>query len=117
MTKTYHQRVVVLNYDSNIPKFKTNEEQRAWYEALGRMVAYGMHNTPEQDSVQLVTGAVEECEITLCYYEKHRRDPDQPWEVSHEFYKAVDKMREQSKLQPFVMGAVRRSDTEWSYHS
>ena len=54
--RNFHKRVVTIDYCSDDLPVGNQEE---FHRALGRAVAYGMRNLPEQDTVQLVTVALD----------------------------------------------------------
>lgn len=121
----YHQRVISLHYsEKDLPRFETDAEVRAWHEAVGRMVCYGLQREAQDDTVQLVSGglSVKPLELCLTYYE-----PKMPerWEDgtrkivnTPEGYldDALIKLR-QAASRSFTMAAVLHQDGKWGFHS
>ena len=126
MSNAFHRRVFILSYfDDKIPKFATLEDQNAFHQALGRMVAYGLQSGAEHDTIQLVSSGITQkpLEIDAAYYR-----PIQASTVDEDgFYRGLPVQYEESEFRfnlasqsegtPFVMGAVLHEDGKWGFHS
>lgn len=67
----FHTRVFIFNYtNTNLPKFKTREQERAWHEALGRLLAYNLRRGAQDDSTDLVVARLSSnpTEVLTAYY-------------------------------------------------
>ena len=127
MSNKYHQRVFILNYaEDDVPTFSNQKDQNAWYQALGRMVAYGMQRDAVDDSTQIVTAGMRRNPIEICMNYKPPattvRDEDgntvhagTKSMVDHHIWEAERHMRDTGR--PFTMGAVLHNDNKWGFHS
>lgn len=127
--KRLHTRVVVISYfEDEVPLHTTLEEQQEWYAALGRMVAYGLHddrNKAEDSSTQLVRLGLRNkpMEIDACYHipvpvmQPRYADgvPKYIGIADHHLHELQDSLTTTKNC--FVMGAVRHPDGKWGFHS
>jgi hypothetical protein len=128
--RNYHTRVLVLNYsDEDLPQFETQEEIDAWYQAVGRMVLYGMRKDAAEDTIQLVTAGLSKSPTELCaayhptlparaekYEDGFGRYIGSTSEVVDNFTEQLHE-RSQEQGRAFVMAAVLHSDGTWGFHS
>ena len=127
MSNKYHQRVIVLNYsEDDVPTFNNQKDQDAWYQALGRMVAYGMQRDAVDDSTQIVAGNLRRNPLEICLtysppaiamrdddgYRVHSGTKSM---VDHHIWEAQHHMSDTGRS--FTMGAVLHSDNKWGFHS
>jgi len=126
----YHTRVLVLNYsDEDMPQFETQKEIDAWYQAVGRMVLYGMRKDAAEGTIQLVTARLSKSPTELCasYYPTLPACAEKCSDgfgryigsMSEVVDNLTDQLHERSQEQgrAFVMGAVLHSDGTWGFHS
>lgn len=122
----FHTRVISLTYSADeVPEFKTTKERKAWYEALGYLVAYGLHgpdNEPSDHSMDLVTmylgktPSIDACYRNPVLQERYEDDscrylgtPD------HDLDKLKSVLSYGSRS--FTLGAVLGEDGKWGFHS
>lgn len=126
--KNLHRRVIEFTFFSgDLPMFETNEQAQAWYAAVGRLVAYGLHDQKDigYDTVDLVQVQVrDKDELVACYYKPEPArimddegfsDWDKP-QPEMDLADYVLKVRQRVGDRPFVMGAVM-SGGKWGFHS
>ena len=129
MSKSAHVRVVRLFwFDGSLPTFENTKELKEWYEAVGRMVTYGMHDTDgKDDTVQYVSGSfcTDQREFTFAFYPTLIAQPEKykdggakyigsPLAKVDQFH---DEMREYGN-HAYVLGAVKSCiDGKWGFHS
>ena len=127
MSNKYHQRVIILNYsEDDVPAFTNQADQNAWYQALGRMVAYNLQPDAVDDSTQIVTGHLRRNPLEICLsypppavavrdddgYRVHSGTKSM---VDHHIWEAQHHMSDTGRS--FTMGAVLHSDNKWGFHS
>lgn len=127
MSNQYHQRIVVLNYsEDDVPTFNNQKDQDAWYQALGRMVAYDLQRDAVDNSTQIVSGRLSRnpTEVCLDYFPPAFTVRDEDGHVvvggiksmvDWRIWEAQSHMRDTGR--PFTMGAVLHSDNKWGFHS
>ena len=127
MSNQYHQRVIVLNYsEDDVPTFNNQKDQDAWYQTLGRMVAYDLQHDAVDDSTQIVSGRLSRnpTEVCLGYFPPALTVRDEyrcvvhggiKAMVDHHILEAQRHMRDTGR--PFTMGAVLYNDGKWGFHS
>lgn len=127
MAKTYHTRVIVLQYcGDDAPEFKTGKERQEWEQALGRQVTYGMAGPDaEDDTTQLVLMFLSKNpeEIQACYHNRHEPTRDENgfarygWREERAVDDLMVALRNQPEQPPYVIGAVKDSEGKWGFHS
>jgi hypothetical protein len=124
--KNLHTRVIVLSYfEDEVPLHATDKEQQEWYAALGRMVAYGLHqdrNKAEDSTTQYVDMGFRKnpIEIDAVYHEPvpQPRYADGTPKFVGTAAQDIKELREHlASSNCFVMGAVLHSDGKWGFHS
>lgn len=129
MSKSAHVRVVRLFwFDGSLPTFDNTKELKEFYEAVGRMVTYGMHDVDgKDDTVQYVNGSfsTDQREFTFAFYPTLIAQPEvyqdggrkyvgSPLAKVDQFH---DEMREYGN-HAYVLGAVKSCiDGKWGFHS
>ena len=128
MSKTFHTRLINLNYaQEDLPRFETDEETQRWYAAVGRMVLYGMYDQQDRDTVQLVSAtiATNPVEMDAGYFPRVPSTTE-TWEDGSPRYfdspsakveNFLVEFRNMSDGRAFVMGAVLHSDGKFGFHS
>ena len=125
----FHRRILVLNYrDTDLPTFKTQAEVDAWHQMLGRMLAYGLYNERQEDTVSLVTGGICDKGVETCLT-YHAALPEYPEKWPDGSTKVLDSTaslinetlsvlqeRAAAEHRGFTMAAIKRDDG-YSYHS
>lgn len=117
--KTYHERVVTLNYtEKDIPKFNNQKDYDDWLKAIGRLVTYGIDpQGVDVDTVQLVNINLGQDESVACYYErKLQRNEDGTYLCSNTSELSNLKLRLMEGVRAFVLGAVKSQDG-YGFHS
>lgn len=126
----YHRRILVLDYsDEGIPMHKTQEDLDAWYQAVGRMVTYGLKKEASEDTIQLVTAGLTRNPAEFCaafhrtlpacaekYQDGHSRYIGSTSEATDNFVDSLHRLSEEQG-RSFVMAAVLHSDGKWGFHS
>lgn len=115
MNNFLHRRTIdFLYFEDQVPVFSTNEERDEFHRALGRMVAYDLAQDCGQDTIQLVGLMLARGEILGAYHKKHH--PYAPEKLDQ---KIRDAMEGLISDRPFVMGAVKDSDSDgkFGFHS
>lgn len=124
--KNLHTRVIVLSYfEDEVPLHATHQEQEAYYAALGRMVAYGLHqdrNKAEDSTTQYVEMGFRKnpVEIDACYHEpvpQPRYEDGTPKFVGTAGQDIKELREHLASSNCFVIGAVLHSDGKWGFHS
>ncbi len=127
MSNKYHQRVIILNYsEKDVPTFTNQVDMDAWYQALGRMVAYGMQRDAVDDSTQIVAGNLRRNPLEICLTysppalamrddDAYRVHSGTKSMVDHHIWEAQHHMSDTGR--PFTMGAVLHNDNKWGFHS
>lgn len=127
MSNKYHQRVIILNYsEDDVPAFTNQADQNAWYQALGRMVAYNLQPDAVDDSTQIVTGHLRRNPLEICLSypppavavrddDGYRVHSGTKSIVDHHIWEAERRMRDTGRS--FTMGAVLHNDNKWGFHS
>lgn len=126
--RLYHRRVIDLHYcDEDLPTFTSDAEMNAWYQALGRMVAFGMHNDKSTDTVELITGGLTTRPYEICLTYHPRLPAYDTWPETGEkkylgspddqLHCLVKSLRDRMTGSGFTMGAVLHNDGHWGFHS
>lgn len=123
----FHTRVVALTYTTDeVPEFKTAEERKAWYQALGYLVAYGLHtpdNEPADHSMDLITMYFSKYleRINVGYFKPviQERYEDGSLRYLGTPEEKLNQLKEAlaSSPMPFSIGAVLGEDGKWGFHS
>lgn len=129
MSKSAHVRVVRLFwFDGSLPTFDNTKELKEFYEAVGRMVTYGMHDTDgKDDTVQYVSGSFcnDQREFTFGFYPKLIAQPEVYQDGGRKYMgsplakvDALDQEMRELGSYAFVLGAVKSCiDGKWGFHS
>lgn len=123
---TIHRRIISLCYDDNKPlTFITNEEQQAYFAAIGRMMVYGLAREGPA-SIDLVCGGLQALDEITCSYSA-KLDEDIVYPDGYKSYNGSNGQLTDSFLQAmqekgldkhraFTVGAVK-SGGKWGFHS
>lgn len=124
----FHRRIIDLSwFDDKLPTFETDEQAQAWYAALGRLVAYGLHSREGRDSVDVVVlGILDGQEMVAAYSPTLplRGEPDASGYAP--YVGSLDQQLDDTSnaiqgLIPgrrFVLGAVfHEYNQKWGFHS
>ena len=129
MSKSAHVRVVRLfRLDGSLPTFENTKELKEFYEAVGRMVTYGMHDVDgKDDTVQYVSGSfsTDQREFTFGFYPTLIAQPEVYQDGSRKYMgsplakvDALDQEMRELGSYAFVLGAVKSCiDGKWGFHS
>jgi hypothetical protein len=103
-------RVITISYDSD--EFSPTDET---LKALGYLAAYGMRNSVEIDIAHVSISIRPDGEMIACYFE--------PWKRGDTYSENKPQYNLDAALipfkseQPFVLGAIKREDGTYSFHS
>ena len=122
-----HTRVIVMNYSEGaIPVHNSKEDQKEWYAALGRLVAYGLFYRPngaEGDTMQYLSLWLggDPVEIHAYYDGPITREGEETYYGS-QYEKANLALVELSERLSnsegrFIIGAIPYPGGKWGFHS
>jgi len=114
-----HTRVIVLTYFEDT--LESHNDQAQFERALGRIVAYGLPRTQDEDVVQLVPVMISKDEIITAYhaptpaYERREDGSIKSLGSKAQHVHALEDVLYQER--PFVLGAVKDKDGTYGFHS
>lgn len=123
---SYHTKVFMFDFqDDKLPKFKTDKEHQEFLAMIGRMVMYGCHDPKICDTIQFANGYLSHAgdEMVMSYFTIEAQ-PESYEDGSRRYLGSplskVEELRQwvRSKVKAFItIGAVKRDEGNWSFHS
>ena len=133
MSKTFHKRVLVINFSpEDIPEtFESDEAYKAWLQAVGYAACYGLRTSGDwqEDAISLVTGGFTDKGKEMCFsYHAVQPAYTEKWEdgsrkvldsPEHRLSGVLDLLVGNARkiYNAFTMGGILREGGRWSFHS
>lgn len=122
--KQFNRRLAAISYFPDTLRFESDEEQRAFFEAVGRQVL-GFVDREGKDAfefLQLIVHSstvdgVEKADEVVAIYEPHRELSGAVETAFGDLVSAQILERPADQPRPFVVGAVKHNDGTWTYHT
>lgn len=119
--KQFNRRLAAISYFPDTLRFESDEEQRAFFEAVGRQVL-GFVDRNGKDAfefVQLIIHSDNQGTAgeVLAVHEPHRELSGDVEMAFSDLVAAQILERPVDQPRPFVVGAVRHEIGDWTYHT